>query len=142
MALEVTGLSASCGDGLTVLKAESVAVQSLVIEWSYGRTHRGLCASVESLYGVSNLSPGSSDWLCLPRFDSASIFGALLGNEEHGRWLLAPRQPEAVVVNRHYVASTFDVETTWQISSGQARITDVMPVGEGYFISCASGRGP
>ena len=32
---------------------------------------------------------GSIDWLCLPRFDSAACFAALLGNESHGRWLIA-----------------------------------------------------
>ena len=38
---------------------------------------------------------GSIDWLCLPRFDSESVFGALLGSPEHGRWLLAPEDPFA-----------------------------------------------
>jgi GH15 family glucan-1,4-alpha-glucosidase len=32
---------------------------------------------------------GSIDWLCLPRFDSASCFTALLGDESHCRWLVA-----------------------------------------------------
>jgi len=34
---------------------------------------------------------GAVDWLCLARFDSASCFAALLGDERHGRWLLAPQ---------------------------------------------------
>jgi GH15 family glucan-1,4-alpha-glucosidase len=36
---------------------------------------------------------GSVDWLCLPRFDSASCFTALLGEEKHGRWLRTPVSP-------------------------------------------------
>ncbi len=47
---------------------------------------------------------GSIDWLCLPRFDSASTFGALLGNEDHGRWLLAPSDPGATS-SRLYAAT-------------------------------------
>ena len=33
---------------------------------------------------------GSIDWLCVPRFDDAACFCALLGTPEHGRWLMAP----------------------------------------------------
>jgi GH15 family glucan-1,4-alpha-glucosidase len=33
---------------------------------------------------------GAIDWLCLPRFDSDSCFGRLLGNEENGYWKLCP----------------------------------------------------
>ena len=38
-------------------------------------------------------SDGSLDWLCLPRFDAPAVFAALLGNEENGRWRLAPSDP-------------------------------------------------
>ena len=33
---------------------------------------------------------GSIDWLCLPRFDSPACFAALLGDESHGHWRIAP----------------------------------------------------
>src|ERR1039458_8033486 len=40
---------------------------------------------------------GSVDWLCVPRFDSAACFAALLGDDRHGHWSIAPAAaPEAV----------------------------------------------
>ena len=71
---------------------------------------------------------GSIDWLCLPRFDSPSVFGAMLGTEEHGRWLLAPDQPGARVLRRDYLESTFILQTCWRTDSGEALVTDFMPV--------------
>ncbi|HVZ31432.1 MAG TPA: trehalase-like domain-containing protein, partial [Polyangiaceae bacterium] len=38
---------------------------------------------------------GSIDWMCLPRFDSAACFAALLGDARHGRWSLAPCESPA-----------------------------------------------
>ena len=97
-----------------------------------------MAAPIEDYALLSNLATaclisrrGSVDWLCLPRFDSSSIFSALLGREEHGRWLLAPGEPEAVVVDRRYAPSTFVLQTTWRTPSGQVRTTDFMPIGEG-----------
>ena len=46
---------------------------------------------------------GSIDWLCVPRFDDAACFCALLGTPENGRWLLAPAQsraPDEATVSR------------------------------------------
>jgi GH15 family glucan-1,4-alpha-glucosidase len=72
---------------------------------------------------------GSIDWLCLPRFDSASTFGALLGDEDHGRWLVAPAG-EVVSVTREYLEDTFVLVTHWQTKTGRVDVTDFMPHGD------------
>ena len=48
---------------------------------------------------------GNIDWLCLPRFDSPSTFGALLGDAEQGHWRLAPAGAE-VATSRAYRPDT------------------------------------
>jgi hypothetical protein len=53
---------------------------------------------------------GSIDWLCLPRFDSESVFGALLGEPQHGRWLIEPAC-EVVRRSRRYRGDTGILET-------------------------------
>jgi len=72
---------------------------------------------------------GSIDWLCLPRFDSASTFGALLGTEDHGRWLLAPAGAH-VETSRSYVRDSFVLETRWVTETGEVVVTDLMPHGD------------
>ncbi|MBC7590477.1 MAG: glycoside hydrolase family 15 protein [Salinibacterium sp.] len=77
---------------------------------------------------------GSIDWLCVPRFDSASVFGALLGDENHGRWLLAPeaslhRHP-GVTSTRHYIDDTFTLVTRWVTPTGDVEVTEFMPLGD------------
>ncbi|MDQ0736799.1 glycoside hydrolase family 15 protein [Arthrobacter agilis] len=71
---------------------------------------------------------GSVDWLCFPRFDSDSVFGALLGTPEHGRWLVAPLDAAAEVVDRSYIDSTFVLQTHWRTPDGEVLVTDFMPV--------------
>jgi GH15 family glucan-1,4-alpha-glucosidase len=69
---------------------------------------------------------GSIDWLCLPRFDSASCFAALLGDERHGRWLIAPAG-ELGSVERRYRPGTLILETDFETAEGAARVIDFMP---------------
>jgi GH15 family glucan-1,4-alpha-glucosidase len=73
---------------------------------------------------------GSVDWLCLPRFDSASCFTALLGEEKHGRWLIAPAG-EVRVVSRRYREGTLVLETDFETADGTARVIDFMPPRDG-----------
>ncbi|MGV8969445.1 MAG: glycoside hydrolase family 15 protein [Microbacteriaceae bacterium] len=72
---------------------------------------------------------GSIDWLCLPRFDSASTFGALLGEVDHGRWLLAP-EGDVLSHSRRYIDDTFVLVTNWTTQSGEVEVTDLMPHGD------------
>jgi GH15 family glucan-1,4-alpha-glucosidase len=69
---------------------------------------------------------GAVDWLCLPRFDSASCFSALLGDDRHGRWLVAPAG-EVRAVSRRYRPGTLVLETDFETSEGAVRLIDFMP---------------
>ena len=70
---------------------------------------------------------GSIDWLCLPRFDSASCFAALLGTDNHGRWIVAPAE-SVRRVTRTYRRDTLVLETTFETDTGSATVVDCMPV--------------
>jgi GH15 family glucan-1,4-alpha-glucosidase len=72
---------------------------------------------------------GSIDWLCLPRYDSQSMFGALLGNEDHGRWLLAPVDATATST-RSYDGDTMILVTRWTTAEGEVEVIDAMPMGD------------
>ena len=82
---------------------------------------------------------GSVDWLCFPRFDSPSVFSRILGTDEHGRWLLAPSEAGAAVVDRHYIDSTFVLQTIWKTGGGTVLVTDFMPLGGQRIIPCPQG---
>jgi GH15 family glucan-1,4-alpha-glucosidase len=69
---------------------------------------------------------GSIDWLCWPRFDSDSCFTALLGDPEHGRWRIAPKD-ENVRITRRYRPSTLILETRFETDEGAATVIDFMP---------------
>jgi GH15 family glucan-1,4-alpha-glucosidase len=69
---------------------------------------------------------GSIDWLCLPRFDSPACFAALLGTPEHGRWLIAPRDP-VTRTSRRYLGNSLVLATDVETASGAIRIVDCMP---------------
>lgn len=73
---------------------------------------------------------GSIDWMCLPRFDAAACFAALLGEPRHGRWLLAPAG-EIRAVRRAYRKETMVLETEYETGTGTVRVTDCMPHWEG-----------
>lgn len=72
---------------------------------------------------------GSIDWLCLPRFDSASTFGAILGTDDHGSWSLRP-VGASTSTSRRYEEGTFVLSTRWVVDGGEVEVIDLMPMGD------------
>ncbi len=69
---------------------------------------------------------GSIDWLCLPRFDSAACFAALLGDRDNGRWRIAPANATHCT-SRSYRGDTLVLDTVWETPTGTVKVTDFMP---------------
>ncbi|MGW6566758.1 glycoside hydrolase family 15 protein [Streptomyces sp. NPDC054975] len=69
---------------------------------------------------------GAVDWWCAPRFDSPACFAAILGDESHGRWSLAPAGNRPCS-RRSYRGDSLVLESVWESVSGSVRITDFMP---------------
>jgi GH15 family glucan-1,4-alpha-glucosidase len=70
---------------------------------------------------------GSLDWLCWPRFDSPSVFAALLDDEAGGRWSIQPAGEYRAT--RRYIPDTNILETTFSAPDGEVVLRDLMPVG-------------
>ncbi|MEO3977033.1 glycoside hydrolase family 15 protein [Streptomyces sp. CAU 1734] len=69
---------------------------------------------------------GSVDWLCLPRFDSAACFAAILGDKDNGHWRIAPKGAERCT-RRAYTADTLVLESVWETRTGTVKVIDFMP---------------
>lgn len=80
----------------------------------------GNCASA-ALVGKN----GSIDWLAFPRFDSGACFAALLGNEDNGRWIIAPAHA-GHGVSRRYRKGTLVLETEFSTPQGRCVLIDCM----------------
>ena len=69
---------------------------------------------------------GSIDWLCWPRFDSPSIFAALLDSDHGGRFQIQPSGDFRS--ERRYLPETNVLETTFRTDTGAVALRDLMPV--------------
>jgi alpha,alpha-trehalase len=70
---------------------------------------------------------GSVEWLCLPRPDSPSVFGALL-DRAAGLFRFGPSETH-VPQHRRYVPGTMVLETTWQTPTGWMTVQDLLVIG-------------
>jgi alpha,alpha-trehalase len=71
---------------------------------------------------------GAIEWLCLPRFDSPSSFGALL-DRGAGHFKLKPLGV-VVPISRRYEPGTLVIETTWVTDSGWVVVHDALTIGD------------
>ena len=69
---------------------------------------------------------GSVDWLCFPRFDSASVFGALL-DKDAGHWSIGPSGE--FTVTRSYVEASMVLRTVFDTAEGTLELLDAMDLG-------------
>jgi GH15 family glucan-1,4-alpha-glucosidase len=74
---------------------------------------------------------GSVDWLCLPRFDSPSVFGAILDADKGGRFRIAPAASGTLRHKQYYWPETNVLVTRFLHPDGIAEVEDYMPVGPG-----------
>jgi alpha,alpha-trehalase len=79
--------------------------------------------------GALVASDGAIDWLCVPRFDSPSVFGSLL-DREAGSFRFGPfgiNHP----TTRVYEPGTNVLATTWKSPSGWILVRDALTIGPG-----------
>jgi GH15 family glucan-1,4-alpha-glucosidase len=70
---------------------------------------------------------GAVEWLCLPRMDSPSVFGAIL-DRDAGTFRFGPSDMQ-VPAARRYLPGTMVLETSWGSATGWVIIRDVMLIG-------------
>ena len=70
---------------------------------------------------------GNVEWMCLPRFDSPSVFGSIL-DRDAGMFRLGPDGVE-VPAARRYLPGTMVLETSWDAPGGWIIVRDVLLIG-------------
>ncbi len=77
--------------------------------------------------GALVASDGSIEWMCLPHFDSPSVFGSML-DRGAGSWRVGP-YGIYVPAGRRYIPGTNMIETTWMTPQGWLRVVDALTIG-------------
>jgi alpha,alpha-trehalase len=77
--------------------------------------------------GALVASDGSIEWMCLPHFDSPSVFASIL-DRGAGSWRVGP-YGVYVPAGRRYIPGTNMIETTWMTPQGWLRVIDALTIG-------------
>jgi GH15 family glucan-1,4-alpha-glucosidase len=85
------------------------------------------CGIIGDLHTIALVSSdGSIDWCCLPRFDSPSVFGAILDDEKGGYFKISAVAPARC--KQLYIPDTNVLITRFFGDEGIAELTDFMPI--------------
>jgi GH15 family glucan-1,4-alpha-glucosidase len=110
---------------------QAQSVRSFVLDSADGRSPFPPIADFAFLSDcetVALVAPsGSIEWMCLPRSDSPSVFGALL-DRDAGSFKLAPADV-SVPAGRRYLPGTNVLETTWMTRMGWMIVRDCLTIG-------------
>ncbi|MFC9075466.1 glycoside hydrolase family 15 protein [Streptomyces sp. NPDC057062] len=87
-------------------------------------SEHGLIGDLQTAALVS--TEGTIDWFCSPRYDSPSIFGALLDRNNGGHCSIRPRV-EAYAKRQHYGPDTCVLVTRFLTEQGVGAVIDFMP---------------
>ena len=79
---------------------------------------------------------GNVEWMCLPRMDSPSIFGAVL-DRGAGGFRLGPAEV-MVPASRRYLPGTMVLETSWEADGGWIIVRDVLLIGPWHHATTLS----
>jgi GH15 family glucan-1,4-alpha-glucosidase len=71
---------------------------------------------------------GSIDWCCIPRFDSPSVFGALLDANKGGYFRISPLDTAGIGRRQLYMPETNVLITRFLTVDGVGEIIDFMPI--------------
>jgi GH15 family glucan-1,4-alpha-glucosidase len=74
---------------------------------------------------------GAVEWLCMPRMDSPSVFGAIL-DRDAGHFRIGPAGVD-VPSARRYIPGTLVVETSWWTPGGWLVVTDALLMGPWHY---------
>ncbi|MFC7840379.1 glycoside hydrolase family 15 protein [Streptomyces sp. NPDC057382] len=87
--------------------------------------NHGLVGDLQSAALVT--TDGSVDWFCVPRFDSPSVFGALLDRTKGGHCTIRPRH-RSYATKQLYLPDTAILVTRFMTEAGAGEVIDFMPV--------------
>ena len=95
-------------------------------------SEHGLIGDLQTAALVS--TGGTVDWLCLPRFDSPSVFASLLDADRGGRFRIAPEGTN-YVAKQLYFPDTAVLITRFMSPDGVGEVADFMPVHDPHHAS-------